>query len=133
MATIDLDARRAARAEAENKPHEVILEGRTYLLRPRMPLEFTDLLNAGRMGEAMQLLLVNPEEWADLRKAVPDDDDLAGIAEVYAVNLPEAGGSAPSSTNGGSSSKATSLSATDLISQTPATVHKRSGSAASKP
>jgi hypothetical protein len=139
MAVIDLNAHRAARSEAENKPHDLILgfddEGkpRVYQLRPRMPVEFTDLLVAGKMGEAMQLLLVDPNDWAELRKAVPDDDDLAAVTELYAVNLPESPGSASSSPNGGSTLKPISRSDITSISVRAATDQPPSGSADSTP
>jgi hypothetical protein len=115
MATIDLDARRAARAEHANAPHEATLGGRVYRFKPRMPLEFTDLLSAGRMGEAMALLLVDPDDWQAMRAAVPDEDDLMAIAELYGVDLGEAPASAPSSRRTGPTSKRTSKRTTDSI------------------
>lgn len=139
MAVIDLNARRAARSEAENKPHEMALgfdaEGKplVFQLRPRMPVEFTDLLVAGKMAEAMQMLLVNPDDWAEIRKAVPDEDDLTVITEAYAVSLPESGGSAPSSPNGGPSLKPISRSDITSTSRRAASAPRRSGSAASTP
>jgi hypothetical protein len=133
MATLDLDARRAARAEADLAPHEVTLGSKTYRLRPRMPLEFTQLLNEGKLVEAVQLLLIDPLDWAEMRLTFPDDDDLLAIAELYAVDLPESPASARSSTNGGPSSRPTSSASTPSISAKPATGRKRSGSAGSTP
>lgn len=131
MARLDLDAKRAARSEAENKPHEVILGGRTYLLRPTMPLEFTDLLNTpGRAGEAMRLILVDPSEWEEMRKAIPDDEDLVAITELYGVELPESAASAPSSSNGGTSSRRTSKRRTGSTSHKPAGAAEPSASGA---
>ena len=132
MATIDLDARRAARTETENKPHEATLGGRTYRFKPRMPLEFTDLLNTpGRIAEAIKLILVDPDDWAEFRQAVPDDDDLIAITELYGVDLGEAVASAGSSLNGGASSRPTSKPTTASTSRKRATAPTRSGSAAS--
>jgi len=108
MATIDLDARRAARTEADNEPHTATLGGKQYRFKPRMPLEFTDLLSAGRMGEAMQLLLVDPADWQRMRTSQPDEDDLMAIAELYGVDLGEAPASAPSSPSTGARSRPTS-------------------------
>ena len=136
---LDLNARRAARSEAENTPHEVALgfdadgKPRVFQLKPRMPLEVADLLRESRMREAMELLLVDPDDWAELRKAAPDNEDLEAIAELYAVSVPESGGSPASLSNGGPTSNATLLSATDLISRTPAMVDGLSGSAGSSP
>jgi hypothetical protein len=138
MATLDLNAKRAARTEAENKPHEVTLgfaddgTDRIYQLKPRMPLEFSDLLRAGRMREAMQLLLIDPTDWEQLRKAQPDEDDLLAIADLYGVNLPESPASAPSSSNGGGPSRPTSNGSTGSTSPKPASARKRSGSAGSR-
>lgn len=139
MARLDLNARRAARSEAENEPHEVALgfdvDGaeRMYRFVPRLPLEFTDLVSAGRLGEAMQLLLVDQADWEQLRKDVPDDDDLAAIAELYAVNIPQSVGSAPSSMNGSRASKPTSRRTTGSTSRRPVGGPGPSGSGGSTP
>jgi hypothetical protein len=134
MARLDLNARRAARSEAENEPHQVTLgfdpDGKAlvFRLKPRMPVEYMDLLGAGQLGAALRILLVDPDQWDAFRMGEPDSDDLAEITELYSVSLGESDGSASSSTNGGSSSKLTSLSATDLISRTPAMDEALSGS-----
>jgi hypothetical protein len=107
VAKLNLDARRAARSEAENEPHEVILGGHTFRLKPRMPLEFIDLLVSGVLSGALRVLLVDPKQWEALLAAGPDDGDLADIAALYGVSVPESQGSAPSSTNGGPSSNPT--------------------------
>jgi len=131
MATLDLDARRAARTEAEDTPHEVTLGGHVYPLRARMPLEFTQLLGEGKLVDAVKLLLVDPDDWADFRQAVPDDDDLIAITELYGVDLGEAVASAGSSPNGGANSRPTSKPTTGSTSRKRATAPTRSGSAAS--
>jgi len=120
MGKLNLDARRAARTEAENQPHEVVLAGHTFHLKPRMPVEYMDLLGAGQLGAALRILLVDPDQWEQFRMGEPDSDDLEAITELYAVSPPESDGSARSSTNGGPNSNVTSLSATDLISRAPA-------------
>jgi hypothetical protein len=125
MATLDLDAKRAARAEASMTPHEVILGGKTYRLRARMPLEFTDHLNEGRIVEAVKLLLIDPTEWEQLRLAVPDDEDLLAITELYAVDLPESPASAPSSPNGGTPVRPISSATTRSTSARRPTGRKR--------
>ena len=85
------------------------------------------------MGEAMQLLLVDPGDWAELRKAVPDDDDLTAIAELYAVDLGESSASPASSSNGGRPSNLTLPSDITSTSARRATARKPSGSAGSTP
>jgi hypothetical protein len=130
MAKLNLDA---LRAEADMTPHEVTLGGKTYRLRARMPLEFTQLLGEGQLVDAVQLLLVDPSEWAQMRAALPDDADLLAIAELYAVDLPESPASPPSSSNGGVSSRPTSNAGIPSISSKRASARKRSGSAGSTP
>lgn len=114
MARADLNAKRAARSEAENEPHELVLgyddEGneQVFLLRPRMPMEFPPLLRAARFDEAMQVILVNPADWERLRAAVPEDDDWADISALYGTDQGESSASTPSSTNDGRKSRQTS-------------------------
>lgn len=127
MAKLDLNARRAARSEAEKEPHEVELghdaDGNplVWRLRPQMPVEYTDLLVQGRMAEALRLLLVDEDDWPELRKQVPDDDELTAISELYAVTPPESPASAGSSTSDGTSSRRTSNGSTASTSPTAAT------------
>lgn len=130
MGKLNLDA---LRAEAENTPHEVTLGGRVYLFKPRMPLEFTERLNEGRMTEAIKLLLVDPDEWEAMRVAVPDDRDLLAISELYAVDMGESQASQRSSLNGNGSSRPISPATTASVSPMPASARGKSGSAGSKP
>jgi hypothetical protein len=133
MAKLDLDARRAARAEADNTPHEVTLAGHVYPLRARMPLEFTQLLGDGKLVDAVKLLLVDPDDWEQMRTALPDDDDLLALTELYTVDMGESPASPPTSSNGGRSSRPTSRAITTSTSRPRATAPKRSGSAGSTP
>jgi hypothetical protein len=140
MARLDLNATRAARSEAENQPHEVVLgfdasgAEQVFLVRPRMPLEFPSLLARGMFVEAMEIVLVDPSDWEGrMRATVPEEDDLMAIADLYAVDMGESPASAPSSMNGGQSSRPTSKGSTHSTSAKRATAPKRSGSAASTP
>jgi hypothetical protein len=133
MAKLDLDARRAARSEADNTPHEVTLDGHVYPLRARMPVEFTQLLGEGKLVDAVKLILVDPDDWEQMRQALPDDDDLLAIAGLYAVDLPESPASPPTSGNGGRTSRPTSRAIITSTSQPAASGRKRSGSAGSTP
>jgi hypothetical protein len=131
MAKLDLDA---LRAEADMTPHEVTLGGEVFRLRARLPLEFAELLNEGKLSDAMRLLLIDPAEWETMRLALPDDQDLTAIAEMYAVALPELQASQRSSPNGKPSLRPTSPS-TIPASASPrrASGRPRSGSAGSTP
>jgi hypothetical protein len=136
---LDLNARRAARSEAENIPHKVALgfnaDGtpRVFELKPVMPVEYMDLLGAGQLGAALRILLVDPDQWEQFRMGEPNSDDLEAITQLYAVSVPESDGSPSFSTNGGPTSNVTSLPATDLISRTPAMVQELSGFDGSQP
>lgn len=130
MATLNLDA---LRAEADMTPHEVTLGGQVYRFRARLPLEFADLLNQGQVVEAFKLLLVDPTEWEQMRAALPDDQDLLAISDMYAVALPELQASQRSSPNGSGSSRPTSNGSTGSTSPRSVSARKRSGSADSKP
>jgi hypothetical protein len=118
MARINLNATRAARSEAENEPHEVVLgfdakgEEQVFLVRPRMPLEFPTLLARGMFVEAMEIVLVDSSDWERMRKDVPEEDDLLAIADLYSVDLGESPASARSSSNGGPRPKPTSKGST---------------------
>ena len=119
MARLDLNAKRAARSEAENRPHEVVLgfdasgAEQVFLFQPRLHLETTSLLLAGRGDEVLKLNLVNPDDWERLRKAVPDESDLLDILnELYAADVGESPASARSSKNGGQNSRPTSKGST---------------------
>jgi hypothetical protein len=133
MAKLNLDARRAARSEAENEPHEVVLGGHTFLLKPRMPIDYMDLLIANQLSAALRILLVDPSQWDMFRMGEPDNEDLEAITELYSVSPPESDGSASSSTNGGSSSKLTLPSDITSTSVRRAMDQAASGSAASSP
>ncbi|HEV8653106.1 MAG TPA: hypothetical protein VG276_27870 [Actinomycetes bacterium] len=121
MATLDLNARRAARSEAENTPHELTLghdkDGNplVFKLKPRMPVEYMDLLQADRGGAALQLLLVDPDQWELLRGAEPDVGELEAITRLYTMSSGESAGSPRFSTNGGPNSNAPSRPTTDSI------------------
>jgi hypothetical protein len=139
VATLDLNARRAARSEAENKPHELRLgfdkQGNplVFLLKPRMPVEYMDLLQVEQAGAAIRCLLVDPGQWELLHEQEPDVEDLGQITELYAVSLPESAGSPRSSTNGGPSSNPPSSPGIGLILPVPAGERALSASDASTP
>ena len=139
MARIDLNATRAARSEAENQPHEVVLgfdasgAEQVFRLRPRLPLEFSALLARGQADEAMKLVLVDPDDWQRMRAAIPEEDELMAIADLYAVDMGESPASNRSSTNGGRPSRPTSSASTRSTSPKRAGGRKPSGPAASTP
>jgi hypothetical protein len=116
MASLDLDAKRAARSEATNKPHEVVFGGESFTFPAWMPLEFLDHLDAGRMRAAFALLFdedldADPpggEMTARFFSHRPDNGDLREISRaLYSTSLGEPSASPASSANGGRPSKPT--------------------------
>jgi hypothetical protein len=126
MATLDLDARRAARAETIGGPHEVTLGGEVFHLRPMLPLEALDLMAEGKFRPAFRLMLV-PDTEDDTTLArffanFPDESDLEDIVEgLYGQRSGERSASRPSSANGGRPSKPTSPPTTGSTLPVPAT------------
>jgi hypothetical protein len=56
MTVKDLDAKRAARSEARNEPHEVILGGETFELPAELPMEALDLMGEAKFRPAFALV-----------------------------------------------------------------------------
>ena len=110
MASLDLDARRAARAEATGEPHEVTLGGEVFRFRPRIPLEALDLMAEGKFRPAFRLMLFDDRDGKKVKVTaldrffshVPDDADLEDIVEgLYGQAPGEFSASPASSANGG--------------------------------
>lgn len=140
MARLDLNAKRAARGEAENAPHEVVLgfdaDGNelVWTLPPRMPLLFMDHLAQMGFSEAMRTLL--GDQWERFAAIGPELDDLLIIAgELYGVGdlLGNPSASQDSSTSGGVPARPTSKPTTASTSPKPVTGRRRSASAVSSP
>lgn len=114
---VDLNAKRAARAEARNEPHVVEFGDRDYELVYELPIEFAELLNAGRFKMAVGLILADPEDLAEFMSNSPTFEDIKEIAEVFGLDgLGESSASASSSNNTSSRSRPTSNRSTALTS-----------------
>jgi len=87
---IDLDARRAARAERDPnpRPHEITLGGQTFTLPGRCPLESLDLMAEGAFRKAFAKLLEGPAELEAFFAVDPpvDDADLEDVMSVYGTS-----------------------------------------------
>lgn len=116
MAHLDLDAKRAARSEAENASHEVTFGGEMFLLPPRIPLECLDLMRDGAFREAFRLLLNDEQEAARFLAHRPDDADLEELMGLYG-EPGESSASPATSANGGRRSKPTSRRPTSSTSR----------------
>lgn len=120
MTRLDLDAKRAARSEAENSPHEVVFGGEVFALPPRMPLECLDLMKEGEFRAAFRLLLGDEDAAARFMRHRPDDADLTELMSLYG-EAPESLASAPSLSNGGRPLRPTSPPPTGSTSPPAAT------------
>lgn len=118
--TINLDAARAARAEALSEPHTVILGGERFELPARMPaiaLEISGRALRGDVDAVLELfrLLLGEQHRRFLELA--DDLDLAELGErmgeLYGVTLGESQASGASSANDGSRLRPTSPATTE--------------------
>jgi hypothetical protein len=120
--TLNLDAKRAARAAARGEPMRMVLSGETFDLVPEMPIEIGELANDNRIGEAFKLMLAAPEEdWDRLKTCRPSFNDILDVVEFYGNQLGESVKSAESSANTGARSKPTSHDSTTAISQAVST------------
>jgi hypothetical protein len=84
---VDLDARRAARAEKDPnpRPHTLHLGGRDFTLPARCPLEALDLMAEGAFRKAFAKLLDGPADLTAFFAVDPpvDDADLEDLMGVY--------------------------------------------------
>jgi hypothetical protein len=85
--SIDLDAARAARAEAAAEPVSLTFGGKTIELPVEMPADFALQLADGDFRGAVTALLDKETEWFfDLRPSLDDLKALAdGASEVYGL------------------------------------------------
>ena len=135
MVSLDLDAKRAARSEAQNEPHAVVFGGEEFTFPAWMPLGFLDYLDAGKMRAAFALLFGEDDEadppggevTARFFSHRPDNGDLREISRaLYSTSLGEPSASPDSSANGGRPSKPTGKRTTTGTSRPTATANSRS-------
>lgn len=88
---IDLNAARAARAEAQSEPVTLVIGDATLILPAEMPADFALLGQQGRLREAVVALVGHQaEEFFAQRPSMPDIEALCeAAAEVYGVNTGE--------------------------------------------
>lgn len=123
MTRVNLDAKRAARAEARGENPIVTLGGRDFELVGEMPLALVEKLTSGDMGGAVELLLANADDIDDFMANRPTVKDLEVIAEIYgAGGLGESSASTPSSKSTGKQSRPTSNGSTGSTFRLPAGV-----------
>jgi hypothetical protein len=106
--TLDLSAKRAARAAARKEPMLLTIGDETFELVAEMPIELIDLAADNRITESLRLLLAHPDEdWDRLRACRPSYQDVNDIVEFFGARLGESPRSDDSSTPSGPPSKPT--------------------------
>src|ERR1044072_513764 len=100
MATVDLDAKRAARSEALSEPHTVVFGGEKFELPPKIPLESVELMAEAKFRDAFRILLGEDDITDRFFAHRPDDGDLEAIMGLYG-QPGESSASPVSSLNGG--------------------------------
>lgn len=123
----DLNAKRAARSEALNEPHEIELGDETFSLPVEIPLESIDLMSEAKFRSAFALVFgedrdkdgeatpAGGEVTARFFKQRPTTGDLEEIMGMYGP-AGESSASPTSSLNGGRPSSPTGSPTTDAIS-----------------
>jgi len=115
MPNLDLDAARAARAEATREPKTFTLGGETFSLPVEFPMSVAALWAENDYDGGMRRLLADAyERFAALDISAEDVTALVqGMAEMYGFNAPgESPASVTSSLNGSRRSRRTSRAAT---------------------
>jgi hypothetical protein len=120
--TLNLDAKRAARAAKRGEPMRMVLEDETFDLVAEMPIDIGDMFLANKMTEAFKAMLAHPEEdWDRLMGCRPSMYDVLDVLEFFGAQMGESVRLAESSTNTGGPSKPTSPGSITEISPTPST------------
>lgn len=120
--TLNLDAKRAARAAARGEPMRMVLAGETFDLVAEMPIEIGDLANDSKLTEAFKMMLAQPDDdWDRLLACRPSFNDILDVVEFFGNQLGESVKSAESSANIGVRSRPTSTGSTAAISPKPST------------
>ena len=117
---IDLNARRAARASAEQDPKILRVGERDFPLVSQIMLSVVDATNDGDLPKAGRMMLANPDEDYEAFIAAVSIDDLAWLISNYGTSLGESDGSTPPSGDTGEPSQPTSDVSTTSASPTVA-------------
>lgn len=128
MTTIDLNAMRAARTEAQREPVDVQWGDKTFRILPeRLTLKLQDAIEGPGVMSGLRVLL-GEEQATEFINMDPEPDVLDGLAlvteaiKVLSGRSPGESGASPNSlTNGGRSARQTSNGSTDSTSPQPAT------------
>lgn len=123
----DLDALRAARAEAQGEPPTVTLHGDTYVLPVEMPWSVVEALATDGAKEFLRAVkdLLGEDGYERALGTGATREDFGALVmmaagELYEAGDPEASGSSvSSSSNGSSPSKPTSGGTTESTSEEP--------------
>lgn len=129
MSELDLDAARAARAEARGEAPTVILGGETFTLPAELPMRYVWTLVDGEDIDALKVLFDGQLE--RFLATEPTREDIlalvAGVPKLYGLGGPGESPASAGSSNGGSNrSRPTSPAATRSTSAKRSTGRRRS-------
>lgn len=131
MSEIDLDAARAARAEARGEPHHLKLGGDKFELPGELPWDYFDILDTGDMKAALKMLLNGTFERFWGHDPTTDDMQLlaTSVPALYGFGKghPESSASGGSSAPTGKPSRPTSPAGTTSTSAKRSTARRRPG------
>lgn len=100
MGTLDLDAARAARAEAKQENHVVVFGGEKFELPPEPPWEMVELPAMGDAPGGVRALL-GDEQYIAFKRHRPSVPDMVALLEgavgLYGLTVGESSASAGSS------------------------------------
>jgi hypothetical protein len=118
---LDLNARRAARADANAEPKCAVLDGRVYQLVDELPVAVMEYAAESDVVGAVKAMLKNPDQdWTEFAKRLTIQD-VNELITMYGATLGESLASMDSSVSTGVPSGQTSNGSTALIYPPPFT------------
>jgi len=110
---LDLNAKRAARAQQRGEGMQIMLGDETFDLVDELPIEIGEMANNGEMWSAFRVMLRDPDtDWERLRKCRPSFNDILDVVEYFGTSLGESVRSTETSATTGQPSKPTSTATT---------------------
>jgi hypothetical protein len=117
VTVLNLNAKRAARANARGEPLQMQLGEELFDLMPEMPIDIIELCTKTKFVEALRQMLARPDEdWDRLIVCRPTFTDVMDIIEFFGAQMGESLRSASSSKRTGTQFPPTGADTTDAAS-----------------